>query len=174
MLILNDLCPFQTDLGWMVICGSERGITRLTFGHLTAEAALETAGNWGQDSIDFEWYSETRDLLQRYAAGERVTFKEVPVEYSVTTDFQRNVLDELRRIEYGQSCSYAELAEAAGSPKAARAVGSVMANNRIPLILPCHRIVGSGGHLGGYSAPDGLRMKQRLLAMERSALALLE
>jgi methylated-DNA-[protein]-cysteine S-methyltransferase len=68
--------------------------------------------------------------------------------------------------------TYGDLAAAIGSPGAARAVGSVMARNCFPLIVPCHRVLGAGGSLGGYSAPDGLRMKRRLLAMEgQQALA---
>ena len=75
-------------------------------------------------------------------------------------------MTELRNVPYGQTLSYAELAAKAGSPKAARAVGSVMAQNRVPLIIPCHRVVGSGGHLGGFSAPRGIAFKKQLLELE--------
>ena len=67
----------------------------------------------------------------------------------------------------GLTRTYGELAAECGSPGAARAVGSVMAKNRYPLIVPCHRVLAAGGELGGYSAPDGLKMKRRLLEMER-------
>ncbi len=71
-----------------------------------------------------------------------------------------------RRIPWGQTRSYAQLAAVAGRPGAARAVGSVMAKNRVPLVVPCHRVIASSGQLGGYSAPQGLSLKRRLLAME--------
>ncbi|MEX1224432.1 MAG: MGMT family protein, partial [Pirellulales bacterium] len=73
-----------------------------------------------------------------------------------------------RRIPIGQTMSYAELAAVAGSPGAARAVGNIMAGNRVPIIVPCHRVVGSGGSLGGYSSSGGLRTKRRLLSLEAS------
>ena len=66
----------------------------------------------------------------------------------------------------GETVSYAELAGRAGSPNAARAVGGVMAGNRVPLLVPCHRVVGAGGRLGGFSAPTGVELKKRLLALE--------
>jgi methylated-DNA-[protein]-cysteine S-methyltransferase len=85
------------------------------------------------------------------------------------TDFQRKVLDACRAIPPGETLSYAELAVIAGAPGAARAVGNVMRTNRIPLVIPCHRVVGSGGSLGGYSAPDGLAMKRKLLEREATS-----
>ena len=90
----------------------------------------------------------------------------VPVALDAKTEFRRRVLQQCRRIPYGDTLTYAELAVAAGSPRACRAVGNIMARNRIPLVIPCHRVVGSHGSLGGYSAPSGLPMKQRLLRLE--------
>ena len=71
-----------------------------------------------------------------------------------------------RKIGRGRTRTYGELAAAAGSPGASRAVGSVMAKNRFPIIVPCHRVVGAGGSLGGFSAPTGLNLKERMLALE--------
>jgi methylated-DNA-[protein]-cysteine S-methyltransferase len=90
----------------------------------------------------------------------------VPIVLTGLTDFQQRVVRECRRIPYGHTLAYGELAVRAGSPHAARAVGGVMARNRIALVIPCHRVVGSAGKLGGYSAPDGIRMKTRLLELE--------
>jgi methylated-DNA-[protein]-cysteine S-methyltransferase len=106
------------------------------------------------------------DLLARYAAGEAVDFSQVPLDLDHLTRFARRVVAACRRIPRGQVRTYGELAAACGAAGAARAVGSVMAKNRFPLIVPCHRVIGAGGGLGGYSAPDGLRMKRRLLALE--------
>jgi methylated-DNA-[protein]-cysteine S-methyltransferase len=98
-----------------------------------------------------------------------VDFSYVPLALDHLTPFARQVVVACRRISWGLVSSYGELAARCGSPGAARAVGSVMAKNRYPLVVPCHRVLAAGGALGGYSAPDGLRMKRRLLAMERNA-----
>jgi methylated-DNA-[protein]-cysteine S-methyltransferase len=110
--------------------------------------------------------------LQRFAAGRGDgDFRDVPIEISDHTEFQRRVVEQCRSIPSGSTCSYGELARRAGRPGAARAVGNVMRNNRLPLIVPCHRVVASSGKLQGFSAPQGLSMKQRLLDMEAALVA---
>jgi methylated-DNA-[protein]-cysteine S-methyltransferase len=108
--------------------------------------------------------------LQAFASGKPDDFRDIRVEPGLLqpslTDFQRRVLDQCRKIPYGSTISYAELAAKAGFPRASRAVGNCMAANRIPLLIPCHRVVRSDGQLGSYSAPGGVGMKRRLLAME--------
>jgi len=81
------------------------------------------------------------------------------------TEFTRRVYEVVRSIPPGETLTYGEVARGAGRPGAARAVGSVMANNRHPLFIPCHRVVASSG-LGGFSSPGGLDQKRRLLALE--------
>lgn len=82
------------------------------------------------------------------------------------TEFRRRVLEACRNIPRGRTVTYADLARAAGSPHAVRAVGSAMAKNPLPLIVPCHRVVRSDGTLGGFSCPQGVRLKRRLLELE--------
>jgi methylated-DNA-[protein]-cysteine S-methyltransferase len=106
------------------------------------------------------------EVVQQYAAGSPVDFSGLSLDLDYLTPFGRRVAAACRSIPRGEVRSYGDLAAACGSPGAARAVGSVMARNRIPLVVPCHRVVGASGSLGGYSAPDGLRMKRRLLALE--------
>jgi methylated-DNA-[protein]-cysteine S-methyltransferase len=89
----------------------------------------------------------------------------LPIDESPWTPFQKRVIDVCRSIPWGSTLTYGQVAALAGSPGASRAVGSVMAKNRFPLIVPCHRVIGSNG-LGGFSAPDGLKLKSRLLANE--------
>ena len=98
-------------------------------------------------------------VLQGHAAGELP-----PLDLAGGTPFQRKVWDALRQIPAGQTESYGRLAAALGAPKAARAVGGACGANPIPLFIPCHRVVPSGGGLGGFSA--GLPWKRRLLALE--------
>jgi methylated-DNA-[protein]-cysteine S-methyltransferase len=109
--------------------------------------------------------------LQAFAAGQPDALGDIRIDPGPLTDFQRRVLRQCRRIPYGQTLSYAELAAKAGFSRAARAVGNCMAGNRIPLIIPCHRVVCADGRLGSYSAPGGTSMKRRLLALESRELA---
>jgi O-6-methylguanine DNA methyltransferase len=92
-------------------------------------------------------------------------FFDVPLDLSERTDFQRRVLQACSQVKYGCTATYGDLATRAGSPLAARAVGQVMAQNRLAVVIPCHRIIGSGGRLVGYGY--GLAVKEELLRMER-------
>ncbi len=158
---------FPTEIGWMGLAGRERIVERLVIGHFSAEAVwghLTTEA--GGDFTECDWFPELRSRLEAFAEGQCTDFSDVAVDLSHLTAFQHRVVVELRKVPFGQTLSYAELAARAGSPKAARAVGSVMAQNRVPLIIPCHRVVGSGGSLGGFSAPRGIAFKKQLLALE--------
>jgi len=183
---------FETQLGWIGFLGSPQGMTFLTFGHSDQGDALERlnfASHWEQaacgeekrcademtveraDSTDFplyDWMTAARELLIAYASGEPVDLTTIPIDLPVGTRFEQSVRDQLAKIGYGCTVTYGELAEQAGSPRAARAVGSVMSKNPIPLVIACHRVVGASGKLGGYSAPSGSSMKQRLLNMEQN------
>ena len=126
----------------------------------------------GKDSraIDGRWrrsdrpFSKVRKQLSEYFAGRRQTFD---LDLSMPgTDFQQAVWAELRRIPYGETIAYAELARRVGNPAASRAVGSANGRNPIPIIVPCHRVIASGGKLGGFGG--GLDTKKWLLAHEAS------
>jgi methylated-DNA-[protein]-cysteine S-methyltransferase len=111
-------------------------------------------------------------LLERYFAGERVDFDLNVDAYADTqgfTDFERDVYRALSRVPYGTAVSYRELAAAAGRPNAYRAVGSAMARNLLPVILPCHRVVRNDGRLGQYG--DDPAWKERLLTLEGVSVA---
>jgi methylated-DNA-[protein]-cysteine S-methyltransferase len=106
-------------------------------------------------------------LLSRYFAGERVSFPldlDAYLDQLGCTDFEADVLRALARVPYGRTVSYRDLARDAGHPNAWRAVGSVMARNELPVILPCHRVTRSDGRLGNYG--DDPSWKPRLLALE--------
>ncbi len=115
---------------------------------------------------------ETNSILPRlcqqvikYFSGSTVRFS-TPLDLSHLTPFRGEVIKACQQIPYGQTASYADLARAAGSPQAARAVGSTMANNPLPLIVPCHRVLCSNGTIGGFSSPNGVREKKKLLQLE--------
>ena len=167
---------FPTDLGWMALAAAQQDgrwvLTHLVFGHHDARAAQRAlADAWrpdadGNPAAIRAWV----DLLERYAAGEPVSLAAIPVCRDHLTPFGRAVSEACSAIPYGQTRSYGQLAKQVGRPGAARAVGSVMSSNRTPLVAPCHRVLGAGGHLGGFSAPQGVAMKRRLLQMEGSWL----
>jgi methylated-DNA-[protein]-cysteine S-methyltransferase len=146
-------------------------LEHLSFGHRTSESARSAVKDYLSDEPLSPWASELIRRLVEYADGSPDDFRDIEVETSHLTRFAATIAEVTRQIPYGETRSYGELAELAGHPGAARAVGSVMAKNRTPLVVPCHRVVGSGGKLGGFSAIDGLRMKQRLLDLEASAMA---
>jgi methylated-DNA-[protein]-cysteine S-methyltransferase len=166
------LTIFSTDLGWFGLWGSERKIAGLTIGHASSEDVREGVRrkfrNY-QESLPAEetdWFPQLRQRLQQYTHGIETDFEECHVCFPAMTAFQQHVLETTCRIGYGSTVTYSQLAEQSGSPRAARAVGNVMASNRVPIIIPCHRVVAAGGNWGGYSAPQGVSLKHRLLQME--------
>jgi methylated-DNA-[protein]-cysteine S-methyltransferase len=166
----EQLAVFPTSLGWIATASRKGRLAALVFGHEDSQAALAAIRDVELlKASDFVLASKTDPLARRltaYADGKRDDFLDVPLDLGDLTDFQRRVLDHCRRIPYGKTVTYSQLAAKAGFPGAARAVGSVMARNRIPLVIPCHRVVASDGSLGGYSGPDGVATKKRLLEME--------
>ncbi len=103
--------------------------------------------------------------IQRYFDGQPIEFR-IRLDLSDRTPFHQTVLRACATIPYGETLTYGQLAQLAGHPGAARAVGSVMAGNMIPLIIPCHRVTAAAGRPSGFSAPGGPRTRHRLLQLE--------
>ena len=160
---------FESSLGWFGILWRGPLVCQLTFGHKTRKAAIAGLGK-APSPIAPDACPDPILVarLQDYADGAADDFSDVPVDTNHLTRFGERVFRACRGIPYGKTASYASLARKAGSPRAARAVGQCMASNRTPLIIPCHRVVGAGGRLGGFSAPGGIAVKQRLLDLEKS------
>jgi methylated-DNA-[protein]-cysteine S-methyltransferase len=166
---------FPSELGWMALTWADSRLVRLTFGHPSAasatasiEADLELPVR--QPDALPPWITDLAGRLQSYAAGNVERFDEVPLDLSYLSAFQATVVGACRKIGRGRVRSYGELAAAAGSPGAARAVGSTMAKNRFPIIIPCHRVVAAGGSIGGFSAREGVNLKRRMLELEGAAI----
>jgi methylated-DNA-[protein]-cysteine S-methyltransferase len=104
--------------------------------------------------------------VERYAAGKRIDFSMLALDLQGVGDFHRQIYEAARRVGWGETVTYGELARRVGSPGAARAVGQAMGRNPIPLIIPCHRVLASGHKIGGFSAFGGAVTKTRLLALE--------
>lgn len=107
---------------------------------------------------------QTRDFLREYFNGEKVDFSELKLDFSGYTYFQKRVLKAVMRIPLGEVRSYKQIAETIGKPKAYRAVGNAVGNNRTPIVIPCHRVVKNDGSLGGFGG--GVRWKRILLRLE--------
>ena len=149
----------DSPLGPLCVAASDSGVIAVDFGKpgLTSN---EPPASGRADAIEQQAAKE----LTEYFAGHRRTF-EVPVDLRGTS-FQGQVWAVLQSLEFGETITYAEQARRLGKPKATRAVGSANGKNPVPIIVPCHRVVASGGGLGGYAG--GLDRKQALLRMESS------
>jgi len=147
-------------LAQLDLSASHSGITRVSYRRgRRGEVSMPESGHVGK------LLRQAREELAEYFAGDR-TFFSVPVDLSQVPEFERAALDVAAQIPYGEVRSYKWIAEQLGKPDAARAVGSAMAGNPVPLIVPCHRVVKTDGGLGGYSF--GLVQKEALLNLERS------
>jgi methylated-DNA-[protein]-cysteine S-methyltransferase len=126
-------------------------------------ALIETAiGTFGIASTLF-------DRIKHYAAGEPEDFTDVPLDLTGIPDFNRQAYAELMKIGYGQTTTYGAIARTLGDVAMSRAVGQAMGANPIPLIIPCHRVLGADGKTGGFSSPGGVTAKMRMLALEHAA-----
>lgn len=176
-----DQIVFETALGYAAFAERNRVLLALAFGHSTERSASRTLvlrmkGLLRVKDLELSVADlpasdfQADDLIERvqeFARGEPTDFSDVAVDTRGATSFQRRVIDACRAIPWGETLTYGQLARIVGRPGAARAVGSVMSSNRVPLVVPCHRVVAASGGLGGFSAPQGIAMKRRLLAAEQ-------
>ncbi len=146
-------------------------VVELSFGHATPRQALAGLSN-GATSVEdaAESYPLVR-RLQRFAKGIEDDFLDVRIDRSELTPFQSRVVEICRQIPFGSSLTYGEVAARAGRPRAARAVGNCMRTIRVPLIVPCHRVVGAGRAIRDDSAGEVIRRKLRLLEKQSAATA---
>lgn len=168
-----EVASEMTELGGLSVGVIDDALASVAFGHNTAAAAQRDVQRQIRD-LEPEaaepthriTANEALQLLVDYASGEAVDLSELPLFGYPRTGFQQRVIDACRQIPRGETLTYGELAAKVGNPGAARAVGTVMSSNPLPLVIPCHRVLGAGGCLGGYSARQGVAMKRRLLEME--------
>jgi methylated-DNA-[protein]-cysteine S-methyltransferase len=169
-----QLAIFKTPLGWFGMLGHGGKLQKIQIGQ-PSKKAVEEAFREEYEDATFEltsWNPNLENRLCRFARGEVVSFADVELEWpKPLTDFRRRVIEQARGLAWGETATYGELAQRAGSPRAARAVGSTMATNLFPIVIPCHRVVGCNGGLGGFSAPSGVSLKRQLLTMEADSQA---
>ncbi len=150
---------FNSILCEITLAGDEQGLRNLHLDTGEGKGSFEISSEWKRDD---RFFADTVKQLMEYFRGERRVFdvKLAPEG----TDFQKRVWTGLQDIPYGETRSYGELAAAFGNPKASRAVGGASGRNPIPVIIPCHRVIGSSGKLTGFAY--GINIKRKLLELE--------
>jgi methylated-DNA-[protein]-cysteine S-methyltransferase len=158
----------DTPIGTLLIAATERGLCRIAYDADPEQEVERLARTFGVRVLrTASPIDPARRQLDEYFEGHRHRF-DLPVDVGMLADFNRRVLRELGRVPYGEVVTYGELASRAARPRAARAVGTVMNRNPLPIVLPCHRVVGANGKLVGYGG--GLERKEALLRLEGALL----
>jgi len=161
----TNFTQIESPLGPLLLAADDTGLRSIEFVNGRRRPAHPDPV-WREDPARLQ---EPVCQLRAYFAGELETF-DLPLA-PVGTPFQLAVWKRLCEIPYGETISYGELARRLGNPNASRAVGLANGSNPIPIVIPCHRVIGSDGKLTGYGG--GLPIKQKLLALERRQLRLL-
>ena len=160
---------FETALGFVGIAWSEAGLTRLSLfqrdGTLV-ERRLERLGAMDGKADAPAWVEALVRDIRAYAEGEDIDFSGVPVDLSGIDDFRLAIYDAARKLGFGETTTYGELAKRAGHAGLPRETGQALGSNPVPLVIPCHRILATGGKIGGFSAPGGSATKEKMLKLE--------
>lgn len=150
------IVSYRTPWGRGAVAADDTGLTDVFWG---SEAPTPTEN-------PPVWLRRIAERLEMHLQGNLQSFQGVPVAWHLLTPFQRAVYQTLLQVPPGQVVTYADIAKRMGTPGAYRAVANALASNRLPLIIPCHRVIRSDGGLGGFTAPGGVRVKRWLLKSE--------
>jgi methylated-DNA-[protein]-cysteine S-methyltransferase len=162
--VIPRLWQQETPYGVVTVVTSEHGVRAIG---LPDDDGMLHEGWAVDDDVKSERDDDVAGRLDDWFNG-RVERLDIPLDLTGLDGFKRDVLETLvREVGWGETVSYGELAEMAGRPRAARAVGSAMASNPLPFVIPCHRVIASGGRIGGYGGTrDAVALKRELLARE--------
>ena len=158
-----DYKVYDSPVDTLLLLADARGLMEVRFAGNAGDALGQVEDGWREGS---DVLVDCVKQLDAYFIGELTEF-DLPLVYS-GTDFQQQVMHALRNIPYGETCSYGEMAKKLGRDGAARAVGSANRRNPLPIIVPCHRVIGANGDLTGFAG--GLEIKRKLLTIEGAAL----
>ena len=159
----------ETPVGTLLVAATDRGLCRLVFDPDPERDEEKLVHGYGLRVLRApRRLDAVKRQLDEYFDGRRHEF-ELTTDLRIEAPFRRRVLEELARVPYGSTTTYGALAGRAGRPRAARAVGTIMNRNPVPIVLPCHRVVGANGSLVGYAG--GLERKQQLLRLEGALIA---
>jgi methylated-DNA-[protein]-cysteine S-methyltransferase len=166
---LLDVAYARADspFGTLLLAGTPRGLVRVGLPNQDADALLEDLARRVSPRVleAPTQLDRARRELDLYFEGKLTDF-DLPLDWQLSRDFRRRVLRAIARIPYGQTRSYTQMARSAGNERAVRAAGTACGSNPLPLVVPCHRVLRTGGALGGYGG--GLPMKEGLLRLEGS------
>lgn len=162
---------FETALGFIGIAWSERGLTRLCLFQRDRAAIERRLERFGAATVTEganlpAWVAALVRDIKAYADGADIDFSTVPVDLAGVDDFRLAIYDAARKLGFGETTTYGELAKRAGQAGLPRETGQALGANPVPLVIPCHRILAAGGRIGGFSAPGGSTTKERMLALE--------
>ncbi len=163
---------FKTKWGYFGLAGTEYALCRTQLpGPKPEKIRSLLLKNFHHPQFDKSFFRTLQEQITAYFEGARVNFsRDIPLVLDGFSSFGISVLTTCRDIEFGQTITYGRLAKKSGRPNAPRAVGSALAKNPLPLIIPCHRVVRSDGKMGGFSAPGGIAFKKKMLELERKAI----
>jgi methylated-DNA-[protein]-cysteine S-methyltransferase len=163
------VASMETPIGDLLLAETDDGLVRVAFDNQDFDAVMsELAANVSPRVLEApRRLDPVRRQLDQYFEGRRREF-DVPVDFRLAHGFRRKALGFIADIPYGRTASYSEVATGAGNPRAVRAAGSACATNPIPIVVPCHRVLRTGGGLGGYGG--GIERKETLLRLEGSLL----
>jgi methylated-DNA-[protein]-cysteine S-methyltransferase len=156
-IIQTYYCYSSSPVGKLLLVGDDLGLSRIQFESSNIQVMPNSA--WQENS---KYFTKVLDQLNDY-------FEKTRTEFDLRlnpngTEFQHQVWQQLQKIEYGETCSYMDIALSINNPKASRAVGMANNKNPIPIIIPCHRVIGKNGSLTGFAG--GLSVKQKLIELE--------
>lgn len=168
----TGLAVFPTEIGPCAIAWGPTGICGIALPERTESATVERLRHQHPDASPSAPPDDVRRAVERITdllAGRADDLRDIDVDDSSCSEFARRVYAAARGVGPGQTTTYGEIASRLGSPHAAREVGQALGHNPLPIIVPCHRVLGAGGKLVGFSAPGGVQTKLRMLAIEGAA-----
>ena len=156
----------DTDWGPIGLGWTDRGLARLA---LPGPRLDDVLSRWGHRGTPPAALAPLVERIVAYVAGEPVEFDGFELDLGAVPEFHRLAYADIRKLRWGQTTTYGAIARRLGDPLAARAVGQAMGANPIPLVIPCHRVLGADGKTGGFSSPGGVATKMTMLALEQAA-----
>lgn len=160
----------ETDIGTFGIAWTDRGLARVALpGRDRVGTELWISRDPAEPGFPDGVIADLPERIKRYAQGAHEDFTDVPLDLGDIPDFNRQAYAELLKIGYGETTTYGAIARTLGDVAMSRAVGQAMGANPIPLVIPCHRVLGADGKTGGFSSPGGVTAKMRMLALEHAA-----
>jgi methylated-DNA-[protein]-cysteine S-methyltransferase len=155
---------FETPIGRMGLVASEAGLHRIVLPKKDADLSGILRDHYIEIERDEDFFKHVKKRLGKYLSGSEDNFLDMRLDLKGATPFELRVYDVVMSIPRGEVRSYGYIAKTMGDPKKTRAVGKALANNRLPIVIPCHRIIEKSGDLGGFTA--GVNLKRFLLKLE--------